>query len=110
MTHPQIETTLVFAALFGILHVIFTLRVGGYRFRSKISLGDGGDKELRNRIRIGAAFSSKVGIVRIRPHHQEQNTRDDKQRKNAPKDALIGLGYVVNRVCDHRGYARTHPG
>jgi uncharacterized membrane protein YecN with MAPEG domain len=45
----NIETTMLFAAIFGVLHVIFTLRVGGYRFRSRISLGDGGDTELRNR-------------------------------------------------------------
>ena len=37
----NIETTMLFAAIFGVLHVIFTLRVGGYRFRSRISLGDG---------------------------------------------------------------------
>ncbi len=63
MTHPQIETTIIFAALFGILHVIFTLRVGGYRFRSKISLGDGGDKELRNRIRAHGNFTENVPIA-----------------------------------------------
>ena len=43
MPNPlQIETTLLFAAIFGILHVIFTLRVGGYRFKSKINFGDEG--------------------------------------------------------------------
>ncbi len=63
MTDLHIETTLVFAALFGILHVIFTLRVGGYRFRSKISLGDGGDKELRNRIRAHGNFTENVPIA-----------------------------------------------
>lgn len=60
---PQIETTVFFAAIFGILHVIFTLRVGGYRFRSKISLGDGGDKELRNRIRAHGNFIENVPIA-----------------------------------------------
>jgi uncharacterized membrane protein YecN with MAPEG domain len=63
MTNPQIETTIIFAAIFGILHVIFTLRVGGYRFRSKISLGDGGDKELRNRIRAHGNFTENVPIA-----------------------------------------------
>jgi hypothetical protein len=41
----DIGTTLRFAAVFGILPVMFTLRVSGYRFRSKISPGDGGDNE-----------------------------------------------------------------
>lgn len=62
-TPPLIDTTLVFAALFGVLHVIFTLRVGGYRFRSGISLGDGDDKELRNRIRAHGNFTENVPIA-----------------------------------------------
>ena len=64
MTAPlQIDITLMFAALFGILHVFFTLRVGGYRFRSGISLGDGGDNELRNRIRAHGNFIENVPIA-----------------------------------------------
>ena len=46
MTNPS-DISLALAAVFGLLHVIFTLRVGNYRFKSKISLGDGGDHELR---------------------------------------------------------------
>ena len=59
----QIQTTLVFAAIFGVLHVIFTLRVGAYRFKSGISLGDGDDKELRNRIRAHGNFIENVPIA-----------------------------------------------
>jgi uncharacterized membrane protein YecN with MAPEG domain len=59
----NIETTMLFAAIFGVLHVIFTLRVGGYRFRSRISLGDGGDTELRNRIRAHGNFIEQVPIA-----------------------------------------------
>jgi uncharacterized membrane protein YecN with MAPEG domain len=59
----NIETTMLFAAIFGVLHVIFTLRVGGYRFRSRISLGDGGDTELRNRIRAHGNFVEQVPIA-----------------------------------------------
>ena len=64
MPEPMdIHVTLLFAAIFGILHVIFTLRVGGYRFRSGISLGDGGDKELLNRIRAHGNFTENVPIA-----------------------------------------------
>lgn len=63
MTIAPVETTLLFAALFGILHVIFTLRVGGYRLRTRISLGDGGDKELSNRIRAHGNFTENVPIA-----------------------------------------------
>ena len=64
MPEPMdIHVTLLIAAIFGILHVIFTLRVGGYRFRSGISLGDGGDKELLNRIRAHGNFTENVPIA-----------------------------------------------
>jgi len=56
----QLETTLLFAAIFGVLHVVFTLRVGAYRFSSKISLGDGGDKVLLKRVRAHANFVETV--------------------------------------------------
>ena len=59
----QIQTTLMFAAIFGVLHVIFTLRGGAYRFKSGISLGDGEDKELRNRIRAHGNFIENVPIA-----------------------------------------------
>lgn len=58
----SIETTIIFAAIFGILHVLFTLRVGAYRFSSKISMGDGDDRELRNRIRAHGNFIENVPI------------------------------------------------
>jgi len=43
--------------------VIFTLRVGNYRFESKISLGDGGNLELRNRVRAHGNFIENVPIA-----------------------------------------------
>ena len=58
----MIDITIIFAAIFAILHVIFTLRVGGYRFISKISFGDGGDMELRNRMRGHGNFIENVPI------------------------------------------------
>jgi len=64
MSNPSdISLSLALAAVFGLLHVIFTLRVGNYRFRSKISLGDGGDHELRKRIRAHGNFIENVPIA-----------------------------------------------
>jgi hypothetical protein len=57
-----IQITIVFAAIFGILHVIFTLRVGLYRASNKISLGDGGDKVLLKRMRAHGNFTENVPI------------------------------------------------
>ena len=62
-TAVNLEPTLLFAAIFGILHVIFTVRVGFYRFRNDISLGDGGDKVLFNRIRAHGNFTENVPIA-----------------------------------------------
>ena len=56
----EIETTLIFAAIFGVLHVFFTMRVGSYRLSRKISLGDGGDSELQKRIRAHGNFVEQV--------------------------------------------------
>ena len=62
LTASSIDTTIFFAAIFGLLHVVFTLRVGGYRFRNRISLGDGGDDELLKRIRAHGNFTENVPI------------------------------------------------
>ena len=59
---PTIEITLVFAALFGILHVLLTARVGQFRFQNTVSLGDGGDTVLLKRIRGHANFTENVPI------------------------------------------------
>jgi uncharacterized membrane protein YecN with MAPEG domain len=64
MNNPSdISISIALAAVFGLLHVIFTLRVGNYRFKSKISLGDGGDHELRNRVRAHGNFIENVPIA-----------------------------------------------
>ena len=61
----NLEPTMLTAAVFAVLHVIFTLRVGGYRFSNNISLGDGGDKELLNRIRGHGNFIEQVPIALV---------------------------------------------
>jgi len=53
----------VYAAVLGLMFVIFTLRVGLYRFKSRVSLGDGGDKELRKRIRGQGNFVETVPMI-----------------------------------------------
>ncbi|MEM9397359.1 MAG: MAPEG family protein [Pseudomonadota bacterium] len=56
------EITMAFAAIFGLLHIAFSLRVGGYRFKTGVSLGDGGDDVLLKRIRAHANFTENVPI------------------------------------------------
>ncbi len=59
----NLEPTLLFAAIFAVLHVIFTVRVGFYRFTNNINMGDGGDKVLFNRIRAHGNFTENVPIA-----------------------------------------------
>ncbi|MFQ3325157.1 MAG: putative membrane protein YecN with MAPEG domain [Pseudomonadales bacterium] len=60
---PSIEITALFAAIFGVVHVLFTLRVGMYRVSNNISVGDGGDKELLKRIRGHGNFIETVPMA-----------------------------------------------
>lgn len=83
----DIQTTLLFAAIFGVLHIIFTLRVGAYRFKNKISLGDGDDKELRNRIRAHGNFTENVPLALLLLLINDLN--------NTPGNVLIALGTVL---------------
>jgi hypothetical protein len=59
----SIEITVFFAAIFGVIHVLFTLRVGMYRINNKINVGDGGDKELLRRIRGHGNFIETVPMA-----------------------------------------------
>ena len=61
----NLEPTTTIAVVFAVLHVVFTLRVGAYRFSNNISLGDGGDKELLNRIRGHGNFIEQVPIALV---------------------------------------------
>lgn len=60
---PSIEITALFAAIFGVIHVLFTLRVGMYRVKNNISVGDGDDKELLKRIRGHGNFIETVPMA-----------------------------------------------
>ncbi|BFM18296.1 MAPEG family protein [Maricurvus nonylphenolicus] len=54
------EVTGLYTAIFGVLMVFFTLRVGLYRMNSRISFGDEGDKELLCRMRAHGNFVENV--------------------------------------------------
>ena len=60
---PSIEITVLFAAIFGVIQVILTLRVGMYRMSNHINVGDGGDKELLKRIRGHGNFIETVPMA-----------------------------------------------
>jgi uncharacterized membrane protein YecN with MAPEG domain len=82
-----IDITILFAGIFGICHVVFTLRVGMYRVRNNISVGDGGDKELLKRIRGHGNFIETVPMGLILLLLNELNGLADTY--------LIGLASVL---------------
>lgn len=60
-----LSVTPIYAALLGLLFLPFTLRVGLYRNKSGIQIGDGGDPELLRRVRGQANFIETVPIALI---------------------------------------------
>jgi uncharacterized membrane protein YecN with MAPEG domain len=66
MEMPNINVlsiTPIYLALLGMLFVPFTLRVGLYRVKNKILIGDGADPELLRRIRGQANFVETVPLA-----------------------------------------------
>ncbi len=59
----MLSVTPVYVALLGLLWVPFTLRVGLYRLKNEINLGDGGDAELLRRIRGQGNFTESVPLA-----------------------------------------------
>ncbi len=53
----------IYLALLAILFVPFTMRVGAYRVKNKVNLGDGGDPELIKRIRGQGNFVETVPLA-----------------------------------------------
>ena len=91
-TPSDVSITLVLAAIFGLLHVIFTLRVGDYRFKSKISLGDGGDHELRNRVRAHGNFIENVPIALLLSLLKDLDSAEDNTL------ILMGSIFLISRL------------
>ena len=58
-----ISITPIYVALLGILFIPFTMRVGFYRIKNKIDLGDGGDAEMIKRIRGQGNFIETVPLA-----------------------------------------------
>ena len=58
-----LSITPVYAALFALFFVALSLRVIRFRRSARISLGDGGDEELRRRTRVHANFAEYVPLT-----------------------------------------------
>ena len=64
-TTSLLSITPIYAALLGLLFIPFTLRVGLYRAKSKIFIGQGDDPELLRRIRGQGNFVETVPLALI---------------------------------------------
>ena len=62
---PLLTVTPLYVALLGLIFIPYTMRVGLYRVKSKIFLGDGGDQELLRRMRGQGNFIESVPIALI---------------------------------------------
>ena len=60
-----LSVTPIYAALFALFFVALSLRVTRFRRTARISLGDGGDEELRRRTRVHANFAEYVPLALI---------------------------------------------
>ena len=60
-----LSVTPIYAALLGLLFVPFTLRVGFYRVKHKVNLGDGNDPELLRLMRGQGNFIETVPLAVI---------------------------------------------
>jgi uncharacterized membrane protein YecN with MAPEG domain len=62
-TLSLLSVTPIYIALLGLLFLPFTLRVGLYRVKNEINLGDGGDAEMIKRIRGQGNFVETVPLA-----------------------------------------------
>ena len=60
-----LSITPIYAALFALFFVALSLRVIRFRRSARISLGDGGDEELRRRTRVHANFAEYVPLTLV---------------------------------------------
>ena len=60
-----LSITPIYAALFALFFVALSLRVIRFRRSARISLGDGGDDELRRRTRVHANFAEYVPLTLV---------------------------------------------
>jgi len=60
-----LSITPIYAALFALFFVALSLRVIRFRRSARISLGDGGDEELRRRSRVHANFAEYVPLTLV---------------------------------------------
>ena len=93
----------IYVALLGLLFVPITMRIGLYRSKNKIDIGDAGDKKLLRMVRSHANFTETVPLALILLVILEL-TGGSQTLLHA-----MGVTLVVSRVLHYIGLSRIGP-
>lgn len=98
-----LSVTPLYVALLGLICIPLTLRVGLYRVKNKINLGDGDDAEMQRRIRGHANFIETVPLAVLLLLVM------DLMGAGAPWLHALGSLLVVGRLLHYLGLTRLGP-
>jgi uncharacterized membrane protein YecN with MAPEG domain len=90
-----------YAALTGILCVILSVMVVRMRVAKKISIGDGGDKEMSRMVRVFGNFAEYAPLVLVLMAITEANS-DPRLLLH-----ICGIAFVIGRIAHAFGLSRT---
>ncbi len=90
-----------YLGLLGVIYLVLSLLVVGYRWKYRMAIGDGDHVELRKVIRIHANFIEYVPIVLLMMLCLENAGHSSRQVE------LLGIALVVARICHAVGVFRT---
>ena len=93
-----------YGALLGMLYVVLTLHVIFGRWKYKVSLGDGGEKELRRRIRAHGNFTENVPFTLVLLFLAESTQLSLFGLENAVWIHLFGIALCLGRSLHALGF------
>ena len=94
--------TAFYAGIFGLFHLGLTLYVIFGRWRFEVSLGDGGERYLRRRIRAHGNFTENVPIALILMYFAEMHLLESYWIH------LCGIGLIISRTLHFIGFIQDH--
>ena len=98
-----LSVTPIYIALLGLIFIAITLRVGLYRVKNDINIGDGGDAELLRRIRGQGNFVETVPIALLLLVSMELMGAGDTWLHS------LGALLVLARICHYLGLTELGP-
>ena len=103
MSSLQFPVTLTTACVLGLIYIVLMLRVSQLRWRHKISLGDGGNRDLLERCRAHANFAEYVPLILVMLAIIEYSNG------NPVLLVVIALLLIIARILHPIGMARPAP-